>query len=153
VVKYLGQYTHRVAITNQRILNIANGKVTFIAKDYRDNAMKKPVTLYGVEFLQRFTMHIFPSRFIKIRRFGGYNQTTRRKLDLQYIEPDKTINTIIKKEKPPETNLQRFERLTGINPCQCHVCKVGRMIVVRELPRIRSPDRLLYHQKKSSKNS
>ena len=58
VVKYLGQYTHRVAITNQRILNIADGKVTFIAKDYRDRAIKKPVTLDGIEFLRRFTMHI-----------------------------------------------------------------------------------------------
>ena len=48
VVKYLGQYTHRVAITNQRFLNIADGKVTFIAKDYRDRAIKKPVTLDGV---------------------------------------------------------------------------------------------------------
>lgn len=153
VVKYLGQYTHRVAITNQRILNIANGKVTFIAKDYRDNAMKKKVTLDGVEFLRRFTLHILPQRFVKIRRFGIYNHTTRRKLDLQYIEPDKTIEAIIKKAQPPETNLQRLERLTGINPCQCHVCKVGRMIVVRELPRIRSPDSLLYHQKNTSKNS
>ncbi len=52
VVKYLGQYTHRVAITNQRILNIENGKVTFIAKDYRDRAIKKPVTLDGIEFLR-----------------------------------------------------------------------------------------------------
>ena len=50
VVRYLGQYTHRVAITNQRILNIADGKVTFLAKDYRDRAIKKPVTLDGVEF-------------------------------------------------------------------------------------------------------
>lgn len=153
VVKYLGQYTHRVAITNQRILNIANGKVTFIAKDYRDNAMKKKVTLDGVEFLRRFTLHILPQRFVKIRRFGIYNHTTRRKLDLQYIEPDKTIEAIIKKAQQPETNLQRLERLTGINPCQCHVCKVGRMTVVRELPRIRSPDSLLYHQKNTSKNS
>src|ERR1035437_7040246 len=69
VVKYLGQYTHRVAITNQRILNIADGKVTFIAKDYHDRAIKKPVTLDGVEFLRRFTLHILPKRFVKIRRY------------------------------------------------------------------------------------
>ena len=63
IVKYLGQYTHRVAITNQRILNIEKGKVTFIAKDYRDNATKKPVTLSGVEFLRRFCMHILPQHY------------------------------------------------------------------------------------------
>ncbi|HHN47656.1 MAG TPA: hypothetical protein ENN08_01750 [Bacteroidales bacterium] len=57
VVKYLGQYTHRVAITNQRILNVTDEKVTFVAKDYCDGAVKKQVTLDGVEFLRRFTMH------------------------------------------------------------------------------------------------
>ncbi len=82
VIKYLGQYTHRVAITNQRILNIAGGRVTFIAKDYRDKAIKKPVTMDGVEFLRRFTMHILPSRFVKIRYFGIYNHTTKKNLEL-----------------------------------------------------------------------
>jgi hypothetical protein len=140
VVKYLGQYTHRVAITNQRILNIADGKVTFIAKDYRDRAVKKPVTLDGVEFLRRFTMHILPRRFVKIRRFGIYNHTLKRKLKLQFVPKEKPgIDTVIKRQLPPETNVQRFERLTGINPCKCPVCKTGRIIIIRELPRIRSP--------------
>jgi hypothetical protein len=142
VVKYLGQYTHRVAITNQRILNIAGGKVTFIAKDYRDRAVKKPVTLDGPEFLRRFTMHILPVRFVKIRRYGIYNHTAKRKLGLQFVPEQKTdIDTLIKRQEPLETNLQRFERLTGVSPCQCPVCKTGRMVVVRELPRIRAPDR------------
>ena len=142
VVKYLGQYTHRVAITNQRILNIAGGKVTFIAKDYRDRAVKKPLTLDGPEFLRRFTMHILPTRFVKIRRYGIYNHTVKRKLGLQFVPEQKTdIDTLIKRQEPLETNLQRFERLTGVSPCQCPVCKTGRMVVVRELPRIRAPDR------------
>lgn len=140
VVKYLGQYTHRVAITNQRILNIAGSKVTFMAKDYRDGALKKQVTLDGVEFLRRFTMHILPRRFVKIRRFGIYNHTVKRNLALQFVPDEKPdIDTIIKKQKGPETALERLERLTGINPCLCPVCKTGRMVVVRELPRVRSP--------------
>src|SRR5690606_5401747 len=109
VVKYLGQYTHRVAITNQRILNISDGKVTFIAKDYRDRAIKKPVTLDGVEFLRRFVQHILPRRFVKIRRFGIYNHTTKRNLALQFVQekrPD--IDAIIKQQKLPETNVERF---------------------------------------------
>jgi hypothetical protein len=140
VVKYLGQYTHRVAITNQRILNIADGKVTFIAKDYRNRAIKKPVTLDGVEFLRRFTMHILPGRFVKIRRYGIYNHTVKRNLKLQFV-PDESpdIDTLIKRTDTPETNLQRFIRLTGVDPCQCPVCKKGTMRMVRELPRIRSP--------------
>ncbi|MEN6455275.1 MAG: transposase [Prolixibacteraceae bacterium] len=85
VVRYLEQYTHRVAITNQHILNIADGKVTFPAKDYRDRAIKKPVTLNGGEFLRRFTLHILPRRFVKIRRFGIYNHTVTRNLKLQFV--------------------------------------------------------------------
>ena len=140
VVKYLGQYTHRVAITNQRILDITDDKVTFIAKDYRDRAIKKPVTLDGVEFLRRFAMHILPKRFVKIRRYGIYNHTTKRNLKLQFVRDEKPgIGTLIKQKQPKETNLERFERLTGVNPCLCPVCKSGRMAVVREFPRIRSP--------------
>ncbi len=89
VIKYLGQYTHRVAITNQRILDIADGKVTFVAKDYRDRAIKKPVIMNGVEFLRRFTLHILPRRFVKIRRFGIYNHTTKRNLSLQFVPEEK----------------------------------------------------------------
>lgn len=140
VVKYLGQYTHRVAITNQRILNIAGNKVTFIAKDYRDRAVKKPVTLDGVEFLRRFTLHVLPHRFVKIRRFGIYNHTTRRNLALQFVPQEKPdIETIEKRQHVPETNVERFARLTGVNPCLCPVCRTGKMVVLRELPRIRSP--------------
>jgi hypothetical protein len=140
VIKYLGQYTHRVAITNQRILNIAQGKVTFIAKDYRDKAVKKPVTLDGTEFMRRFVQHILPRRFVKIRRFGIYNHTTKRNLALQFVEQKKPdIDAIIKQQKLPETNAERFEKLTGINPCLCPVCKTGHMVTIRELPRIRSP--------------
>jgi len=146
VVKYLGQYTHRVAITNQRILNIAGGKVTFLAKDYRDGAAQKPVTLDGVEFLRRFTMHILPRQFVRIRRFGIYNHTAKRNLALQFCEPDKTIDAVIKKQQPAETNLERFERLTGINPCVCPTCKKGKMVAIRVLPRIRAPDVLLQNQ-------
>ena len=129
-----------MAITNQRILNITDGKVTFIAKDYRDRAIKKPVTLDGIEFLQRFAMHILPKRFVKIRRYGIYNHTTKGNLDLQFVREEKPdIETLIKQKQPPETNLQRFERLTGVNPCKCPVCKSGQMVVVKILPRIRSP--------------
>lgn len=147
VVKYLGQYTHRVAITNQRILNIAEGNVTFMAKDYRDRALKKPVTLEGVEFLRRFSLHILPRRFVKIRRFGIYNHTTKRNLALQFnVEEKPGIGAIVKKKLPPETNLQRLERLTGVNPCLCPVCKTGRMVIIRVLPRIRSPAGFLLKQ-------
>lgn len=139
VIKYLGQYTHRVAITNQRIISLVDDKVTFGAKDYRDDARQKNVSMHAVEFLRRFSMHILPKRFVKIRYYGIYNHTLKRNLGLQFVEPVKTIEVAIKKQQPAETNLQRFEKLTGVNPCLCPVCKTGRMMVVKLLPRIRSP--------------
>ena len=137
VIRYLGQYTHRVAISNDRILRMSETHVTFIAKDYRDRAQKKPVTLTGVEFLHRFCLHILPKRFVKIRRFGIYNHTTKRNLELQFEQKE----SIIEKQDHAkrETSQEQIKRLTGFDIGQCPKCKKGRMLVVRELPRIRSP--------------
>jgi len=70
IVKYLGQYSHRVAISNHRIKNISDSEVTFFYKDYKDESKVKWATLSGVEFLRRFCMHILPKRFVKIRYYG-----------------------------------------------------------------------------------
>jgi hypothetical protein len=68
VIRYLGQYTHRIAISNQRILSVDSTHVTFVAKDYRDRAQKKPVPLTGEEFLRRFSLHVMPDGYVRIRR-------------------------------------------------------------------------------------
>ena len=86
-------------------------------------------------------MNILPQRFVKIRRYGIYNHTVKRKLELQFVQPD--IDAIIKRQKTPETTIERFKRLTGMDTCLCPVCKTGRMIIIRKLPHIRSPDRTL----------
>lgn len=151
VVRYLGQYTHRVAITNHRILNISDSKVTFLAKDYRDGAAQKQVTLDGTEFLRRFSLHILPKRYVKIRRYGIYNPTFKRNQHLQFVDQGKPdLQALIQKRKEPETFPERLERLTGINPCLCPVCKTGRMVIVKVLPRIRSPG--LVQLKQSQQN-
>jgi len=65
-------------------------------------------------------------------------------LELQFAPDTKPdIESLVKEKEPPETRLERFERLTGHDPCKCPVCKKGRMVVKRELPRIRSPDWLV----------
>jgi hypothetical protein len=139
VIRYLGQYTHRVAITNQRMLNITDTHVTFIAKDYRDRAKKKPVSLRGVEFLRRFCMHVLPKGFVKVRRFGIYNSTTIRNLNLQFVPQQKSDIEQLENPKEKETAIERIKRLTGFDIELCTTCKKGRMIVVRQMPRIRSP--------------
>jgi len=70
VLKYLARYTHRVAISNQRLLSLANGRVTFRVKDYADGGRPKTLTLPAVEFLRRFVQHVLPRGFVKIRHYG-----------------------------------------------------------------------------------
>lgn len=135
VIQYLGQYTHRVAISNHRILKITNTHVTFIAKDYRENALPKPLTIEGVEFLRRFCLHILPKQFVKVRRFGVYNPTTKRHMELEF--GNETVETF--KAKKKETARETLKRLTGFDICLCPICKKGTMVVIKEMPRIRSP--------------
>lgn len=132
VIKYLGKYTHRVAITNQRIINIDEREVTFLHKDYRDQARQKPVSLSGVEFLRRFCQHILPHRFVKIRRYGIYSSRARA------LKKKATPKMEIK-SRAQETTQKRIKRLMGFDVYQCPFCKQGSMHRVEELPRVRSP--------------
>ena len=70
VVEYLGRYTHRVAISNNRIINMADGMVTFKWRDYKDGNQWKTMTIPAEEFIRRFLIHILPDRYTKIRHYG-----------------------------------------------------------------------------------
>jgi putative transposase/transposase-like zinc-binding protein len=70
VLKYLARYTHRVAISNARLLDVAGGQVSFRYKDYADGNQQKVMTLSADEFLRRFVQHVLPKRFVKIRHYG-----------------------------------------------------------------------------------
>jgi hypothetical protein len=70
VLKYLARYTHRVAISNGRLLELHNGRVTFRYKDYADDHKQKAMTLSAEEFLRRFVQHVLPARFVKVRHYG-----------------------------------------------------------------------------------
>lgn len=140
VIHYLGQYTHRVAISNPRILDITDNHVKFIAKDYRDGAKQKVVSLNGVEFLRRFCLHIMPKRFVRIRMYGIYNPIVKRNMDLQFEAEQKPNLEQVDIEKVKETKAEMLIRITGFDAAKCPKCKEGRMCVVEELPRIRSPD-------------
>jgi hypothetical protein len=70
VLKYLARYTHRVAISNSRLVNLEAGRVTFRYKDYSDDHKQKTMTLAALEFLRRFVTHVLPSGFVKVRHYG-----------------------------------------------------------------------------------
>jgi hypothetical protein len=141
IVKYLGQYTHRVAISNQRIVNITEQGVDFTLKDYADGGKHKTTHLSGVEFLRRFAMHILPFRFVRIRYYGILSSPYRKR-----------VNHLKKKDariqEPPQL---RLLRLTGFDVGQCPICKTGRMHVVDILPKIRGPD--LHMLRKNNKSA
>ena len=80
VMHYLGRYTHRIAISNGRILRMDEKSVTFRVKDYRNGAVWKELTLDGVEFVRRFLMHVPPRRFVRIRHYGLLSNQKKRQL-------------------------------------------------------------------------
>lgn len=79
LLKYLGRYVHRIAISNGRLISLEEGKVTFVYKDYRDGR-KKRMTLPVFEFMRRFLQHVLPSGFHKVRYYGFLSPGSRRKL-------------------------------------------------------------------------
>ena len=70
VYRYLGRYTHRVAISNGRLLSLKQGRVTFGYKDYADGGRRKEMTLDADEFIRRFLLHVLPKGFVRIRHYG-----------------------------------------------------------------------------------
>ena len=80
VMHYLGRYTHRIAISNRRILRMDESTVTIRVKDYKRNGEWKELTLDGVEFVRRFLMHVPPKGFVRIRHYGLISNHNKRKL-------------------------------------------------------------------------
>jgi hypothetical protein len=79
VIEYLGRYTHKIAISNHRLVKVSADQVTFKWKDYRQESAKKVMTLDATEFIRRFAMHILPKRFVRMRHFGILSSTAKRK--------------------------------------------------------------------------
>lgn len=113
VVEYLGRYTHKIAISNQRIKSIDNENVTFDYKDYRADGFKKQMTLTHQEFIRRFALHILPKRFVKIRHYGFLSSTWKRQ-KLQLLREKLQVKVLEKVEKKP-----------FLPKCPC--CKTGNL--------------------------
>jgi hypothetical protein len=79
VVEYLGRYTHKIAISNHRLVDVNKAQVTFTYKDYKQKGIKKQMTLSHEEFIRRFALHILPKRLVKIRHYGFLSSTWKRK--------------------------------------------------------------------------
>jgi predicted Zn-ribbon and HTH transcriptional regulator len=133
VLDYLGRYTHRVAISNNRIISIDDRRVTFTYKDRQNDDEIKKMTLDADEFIRRFLLHVLPKGLIKIRYFGFLAHTNKKKdipLIRKLIDPGAVLP-----DKSQETISEMMLRLTGIDICCCPVCKKGKMIRIRKLPK------------------
>ena len=130
VLDYLGRYTHRVAISNNRIVALDNGQVTFVYKN-RDTNQKEQTRIDAVEFIRRFLLHVLPKRFMRIRHYG-FLANRRKKENLQLCRNllglDAELPTVVK-----ESIQQVIQRLTGVDITRCTHCKEGTMVVVSRI--------------------
>ena len=133
VLEYLGRYTHRVAISNNRLIAVENGQVAFTYRDRESNNEKKIMTLDSDEFIRRFLLHVLPKGFMKIRYFGFLSNIKKKQCILlirQLIEP------MAEQPKQVEETIQQImQRVTGTDITCCPQCLKGKMIKIRELAR------------------
>jgi len=129
VLHYVAQYTHRVAISNNRLLSLDDGKVRFRWKDYRDNNQYKIMALAADEFIRRFLLHVLPEGFQRIR-YHGFLANCHRAQKLALCRQ-------LLQSPPPEPPSKekndyrtRYEELTGQSLRACPICNKGKMFVV-----------------------
>lgn len=132
VLGYLGRYTHRVAISNHRLLSIENSQVTLTYRDRRDGDKVKQMCIEAQEFIRRFLLHVLPHGFMRIRHFGFMANRVKQ----QNVE--RIRNLLGRDDSPPEradaSALALLKRLTGVDLVICPFCKKGTMVLLREIP-------------------
>ncbi len=139
VLDYVGRYTHRVALSNQRLLDIDDGHVRFHYKDYRAGSAQRPktMTLAAAEFIRRFLLHVLPTGFHRIR-YDGLLGNRHRKATLtrcRQLLGTPVPETLSSASSAPADYRDRYEALTGISLRACPVCHDGHMLVVERLAR------------------
>ena len=124
VLAYLGRYTHRVAISNQRLLALKDGNVTFSWRDNRHGQLRSTMTLSAEEFMRRFLLHVLPRGFQRIRQFGLL--ANRRRDELARCHQllgaaDQTVKSL------SQDYQARYQTVTGTSLLQCPACRTGTM--------------------------
>ncbi len=142
VLRYLGRYTHRIALGNERLIAFEHAQVTFRYKDRAHGNRHSNLTLTAPEFVRRFLLHVVPRRFVRVRHFG-FLANNIRSARLA------TARRLLDAPMPPEPQVESREsrqdilaRLTGSDFALCPVCRRGRLHTVADLPpasRTRSP--------------
>jgi hypothetical protein len=139
VLDYLGRYTHRVALSNDRIVKVENGEVTLSYRDRKDGDRKKALPLEAHEFIRRFLLHVLPDGFMRVRHFGFLANRSKKQALAQCRRLLKIDPALLQSQKESAKDL--LLRITGFDLNRCPSCHNGTLIVVAELPPISSSSR------------
>ncbi|MGA8146807.1 MAG: IS91 family transposase [Gallionellaceae bacterium] len=134
VLEYLGRYTHRVAISNNRLTGFADGKVSFRWKDYRHESRKKVMCLDAGEFIRRFLLHVLPTGFQRIRHYGFLANRYRVAKLARCRELLAQPAPVAKLPDAPLDYRDRYQQLTGKSLRDCPKCGCGHMICIETFP-------------------
>ncbi len=138
VMEYIGRYSHKIAISNHRLVHIDENEITFLYKDYRQEGVKKHMTLTGEEFLRRFALHILPKSFVKIRHFGIYSSRSAEMLHAVKLKMTGRKPQAYKKKPKKNWKVICKEKL-NFNPDLCPCCKKGKMVRVEVFTPLQRP--------------
>jgi len=139
VLRYLGRYTHRVAISNNRLLSLEDGHVSFLWKDYKHGGAKRVMNLAAEEFIRRFLLHVLPDGFQHIRSYGFLANRYR---DAKLTQCRQLLGTPKPACSQPAQKLDyrdRFEQLTGNSLRDCPICGHGLMVCIETFPSANFP--------------
>ncbi|MBN1545710.1 MAG: IS91 family transposase [Syntrophaceae bacterium] len=129
VMEYLGRYTHRVAISNDRLVKLEGAQVTFQYRDRNNDNKVKRMTVDASEFIRRFLLHILPDGFMKIRHYGILSNRNRK----SKLAQCRKLLGVHCKEENTETVKEPWQdvlvRVTGVDPRICPVCGKGKMVL------------------------
>lgn len=128
VLAYLSRYTHSVAISNWRLLQLANGQVSFAWKDYREEARQKVMTMSGVEFMRRFLQHVLPAGLVRIRHYGVLANGRRARRVAQWRA---LLTATGSKEKQCESVPWQLPVASEMDRPRCPACRMGQIEVIR----------------------
>ena len=152
VMKYLARYTHRVAISDQRLVDLQNGQVRFRYKDYADQQQIKVMPLSTSEFIRRFLMHTLPTGFVRIRYYGLLaNRDRQKRLDQCRSLLGVSSQTALPADEVPESTEPLDPPVTQQT---CPVCQRGKLVIVDVVPPARQPRRpyFLTHRSATSQH-
>ena len=136
VLEYVGRYTHRVAISNNRLRDIENGNVRFSWKDYRHHDRHKLMTLSADEFIRRFLIHVLPQGFHRIRYYGLLGNRHRAEKLARCRELLGMPLTEPVEDQTEQDYRDRYEALTGASLKQCPLCQQGQMLTIATIDAI-----------------